>query len=234
MTANSQLLRRVAAFIALSLLATVAAAAYHRYSIFLESPAPRSAIRPPQPPRWSTAWKPNHRSKPELATSASSEEQVAVYRTFLDSYGAGSQGRLNLSRQTTPLEISGDDIQGCLTGLEAEPGTDFSVVHRFSRDQFDPRRVRLVDAERQKSAVSKNNPSRTIGDDKSVDRAVDEAFSAALLELSEVAFATGRDFAVLNFRFSCGSLCGNAGTLIFERFGRDWKRSERACYTYVN
>jgi hypothetical protein len=215
----------------------MAAVVYLRYSTLLEIAPPRFVIRPPQapqPPQWSAAWKHDRRSQPVLAKSAPSEDQVDVYRAFLNSYGTGSKGRLNVGCRTTTLEISEDDIRGCLTGLEPESSSDFYAIHRLSPEMFRREKIQLVDAEQQQSLVSKTDPSRTIREGESVDKAVKIAFSAGLLELSEVVFSDGRVFAVMEFRFSCGTLCGHGGTLVFERSGREWKRSERSCHSYIN
>jgi hypothetical protein len=99
---------------------------------------------------------------------------------------------------------------------------------------FRREKVQLVDAEQQQSLVTRTDPSRTIREGESVDKAVAMAFSVALLELSEVVFSVGRVFAVMEFSFSCGMLCGHGGTLVFERSGQEWKRSERSCHSYIN
>jgi hypothetical protein len=133
-----------------------------------------------------------------------------------------------------PLEISEDDIRGCLTGLEPEPSSDMSAIHRLSREMFGSEDIEMVDSDRQQRLISETDPSRTIRKGMAVDSAVENAFSAGLLELSEVVFAVGRGFAVMEFGFSCGSLCGHGGTLVFERSGQEWKRSDRSCHSYVN
>jgi hypothetical protein len=169
-----------------------------------------------------------------LAKSTLSEDQVAVYRAFLRSYGAGGRERFNVGNLTTPLEIADADTSGCLEGLKPEPLAEISGIHRLTPALFEGDKVRIVDAARQALLIAKVDPSRTIRDGKSVNDAVETAFSAGLLELSEVAFATGRQFAVMNFSFSCGGLCGHGGTLVFERTGQEWKRSDRSCSSYVN
>jgi hypothetical protein len=121
-----------------------------------------------------------------------------------------------------------------LTGLEPESSSDFYAIHRLSPEMFRREKVQLVDAEQQQSLVTRTDPSRTIREGESVDKAVAMAFSVALLELSEVVFSVGRVFAVMEFSFSCGMLCGHGGTLVFERSGQEWKRSERSCHSYIN
>lgn len=139
-----------------------------------------------------------------------------------------------MSGTERPLEISEDDIRGCLTGLEPESSSDPYAIHRFWPEMFSREKVQLVDAEQQQSLVSRTDPSHAIREGESVDKAVEIAISAGLLELSEVVFSIGRVFAVMEFSFSCGALCGHGGTLVFERSGQEWKRSERSCHSYVN
>jgi len=83
--------------------------------------APRSAIRPPQIKEWSADWNRGQPAKPFLAKSTLSEDQVAVYRAFLKSYGAGGRESFKVGNLTTPLEIADADMRGCLEGLKPEP-----------------------------------------------------------------------------------------------------------------
>ena len=87
----------------------------------------------------------------------------------------------------------------------------------------------LVDPERQAAAVRSNDPSGKIRGGESVEDAVKTAFASGLLEISEIAFDTGRRYAVLSFSFSCGMLCGHSGTVVFEKVKDRWKRSKRRC-----
>lgn len=231
---NSRTLRCLGAFTALGLLGTIAAVVYLRYSTLLAISPPRFVIRPPKPPQWSPAWKRDLHRRIVLAKSVPSQDQIEVYHAFLIGYGTGSKWRLNVGNRTTPLDISEDDIRGCLTGLEPEPSSDLSAIHQFSSEVFRTDKVRLVESEQQRSIVSRTDPSHTIPEGESVDTAVEIAFSAGLLEMSEVVFSIGHSFAVMQFRFSCGSLCGNGGTLVFDRSGQKWKRSERSCHSYIN
>jgi hypothetical protein len=197
--------------------------------------ARRFAIRPPQIKEWSAGWNKGQHAKPFLANKSTlSEDQVAVYRAFMKSYGAGGRERFNVGNLTRPLEIADADMRACLKGLKPEPLAEISGIHRLTPAVFGSEKVRIVDAARQALLIAKVDPSRTIRDGKSVDDAVETAFSAGLLELSEVAFAIDRQFAVMNFSFSCGGLCGHGGTLVFERSGQEWKRSDRNCSSYVS
>jgi hypothetical protein len=228
---NSRRPSWLAASVVLAVFAALAAVGYLRYATSPEIVPPRFVIRPPQPPQWSAAWKRDRRNQPVLAKSEPSEDQIEVYKAFLTFYAAG---RLKLGNRTMPLEVSEDDIRGCLTGLEPEPSSDMSVIHRLSPEMFRGEKIKLVDAQAQLSLVAEADPGRTIREGLPVDEAVENAFSAGLLRLSEVVFAVGRKFAVMQFNFSCGSLCGQGGTWVFERSGEEWTRSDRSCHGYVN
>jgi hypothetical protein len=160
--------------------------------------------------------------------------QYKCYAAFVNAYTGGGKRRLNVGNRTTPLDISEDEIRGCLAGLEPEPSTDFSAIHRLSPATFKMEKVELVGAEQQQALVSRSDRSRTVAKGESVDKAVENAVSAGLLELSEVVFAVGRGLTVMKFRFSCGTLCGQGGPLVLGRSGHEWKRSERSCHSHVN
>src|SRR5579862_5812280 len=93
---NSRRLSCLAAFTALGIFGTIAAVVYLRYSTLLEISPPQFVIRPPKPTQWSAAWKRNRRGPLVLAKSGPSEDQVEVYKAFLNGYGTGSKWRLNL------------------------------------------------------------------------------------------------------------------------------------------
>jgi hypothetical protein len=231
---NSRRLLCLGGSAALGILGTMGAVVYLRYSTTPKIEPPRFVIRPAQEPQWSAAWRNDRRSRPVLAKSAPPEDQIEVYKAFLHSYGTGSSGHLNVGNRTMPLDLPEGDIRGCLAGLEPEPSSSISATHRLSSEMFRTENVRLVDAEQQRLLVSSADPGRTIREGESVDKAVESAFSVGLLELSEVVFSLRREFAVMEFSFSCGALCGHGGTLVFERSGQEWKRSDRSCHSYMN
>ncbi len=163
--------------------------------------------------------------KPKLNKEPLSAERIAVYSAFLKSYSHGGPGTLNLGNRTVPLEISKDDLGGCLSGINLEPLG--RVVHVIGPEVIKGRNIRLVDPEKQRSLVQENDPSRTIRKGKPVEDAVGTAFASGLLSVSEIAFDMNHKFAVFKFSFYCGGLCGHGGTLVFEKVGDEWRPSEQ-------
>jgi hypothetical protein len=41
-------------------------------------------------------------------------------------------------------------------------------------------------------------------------------------------------YAVVSYRFWCGSLCGNGSTLVFEKFDGEWRRTDRRCGEWIS
>jgi hypothetical protein len=94
--------------------------------------------------------------------------------------------------------------------------------------------MQLVDAKRHAKIVHKNDPDRTMRNGKSVESAVESAFSTGLFSLSEIAFDNGHRHAAVSYRFWCGSLCGQGATLVFEKVGDEWKKTDRNCGGWIS
>jgi len=178
----------------------------------------------------------SEREKPAVAKAPLTADEIAVYNAFLNFYDNGSPGVRNLGNRTTLLELSEGDKKDCLSGLQlqlspASPRT----VHVLEAEMFEGKNVRLVDPKQQNALVRKNDPSRAIfRQGKSVNDAVESAFANGLLEISEIAFDSTRQFAVMSYSFFCGGLCGHGGPLVFQRTGEGWKASQRRCGTWIS
>jgi hypothetical protein len=94
--------------------------------------------------------------------------------------------------------------------------------------------VRLVDPNKQSKTVYHNDPSNTIGKGKSVEDAVRDAFATGLFSMSEIAFDKESHYALVSFSFRCGSLCGSGATLVFEKVGAEWKKTDRNCGGWIS
>jgi hypothetical protein len=73
-----------------------------------------------------------------------------------------------------------------------------------------------------------------MGQGKSVEGAVANAFANGLFFLSEIAFDREHMHALVRFSFVCGSLCGSGATTLFEKVGSQWKRTDRTCGSWVS
>jgi hypothetical protein len=94
--------------------------------------------------------------------------------------------------------------------------------------------MRLVDATKQATIVRTNDPNQTIGKGKSVNDAVRDAFDSGLFSMSEAVFDKKHHHALVSYGFRCGSLCGSGATLLFEKVGSEWKKTDRMCGGWIS
>ena len=175
--------------------------------------------------------------KPVKATSPVSADELSIYNAVLRQYG-GDNG-LNVSQTTYPLDpdspMDGFKEAECLKGIHLE---NLAVVshsfHELPPDVLRDKKMKLVDPRKQTKIVHSNDPSKTIRKGKPVKEAVDSAFSTALFSMSEIAFDKDHRFAVVSYRFWCGSLCGNGSTLVFEKVKGEWRNTNRTCSSWIS
>jgi hypothetical protein len=91
-----------------------------------------------------------------------------------------------------------------------------------------------VDADEQSTLVTKNDPGNSIRNGKSVETAVAEAFATGLFSLSEIDFDREHRHAIVSYTFECGMLCGSGRTLVFEKVGKEWRRTDLECGGWVS
>jgi len=163
--------------------------------------------------------------KPSVSDQPFTTEQIAVYRAVLVSWYQGDKGSINLSIQTSPVDLSDDSFdKACIKGLVLDK-VQVAQVHRFRVEDsrqlgFD--NLRLVDPELQAKEVHKNVPGTAIREGKSVDEAVNNGFAHGLLTLGEIQFDQNHTHALVSFSFWCGSLCGHGTTMLMEKKGGVW------------
>jgi hypothetical protein len=158
-------------------------------------------------------------------------DQIAVYRTFLQSYDNGSNAVVNLANKTVPLYLAERDKDSeCLKGIKLEDVHEAaSVVHMLDFGLAVKGRVVLVDPEQQVTKIMSNYSGKTKRKGKFPDNAVADAVKSGLLSVSEIAFDKDHHFAILNFSFECGILCGRGATFVLEKTGEEWKVIKRQC-----
>jgi hypothetical protein len=164
-----------------------------------------------------------------------------VYRTFLQSYDNGSHTVVNLANKTIGLDLpdTGNPLMSnppeCLKGIKLEDTqAAASIVHILDESLAVKGRVLLVDPKQQSDKIKANDPSKSMREGKSAEHAVTRAFASGLLTLSEIAFDKDHHWAVLNFSFSCGRLCGHGGTLVLEKTDGEWKITKRECAAWIS
>lgn len=177
--------------------------------------------------------------KPVKSATPFTADEVAIYRAVLEHWLAHEPTSLNVSAATFPLDatspLSGLSDCGCLQGINL--GNISSPFHSFrdlTSGVLPGKNMRLVDAKRQAGIVHANDPHKTIGTGKTVKDAVRDAFATGLFSMSEIAFDTQHHFALVSYAFWCGSLCGNGATLVFEKIGGEWKRTDRRCGGWIS
>jgi len=171
-------------------------------------------------------------SPPKLSTNPLTKDQIAVYRAFLADYNSGSKSPLNVANITDPFDSNtdSDEKSGRDSCLRAFPHhISASEVHLLP-GEFASAKIRLVDPTKHKFA----DPGDYIHSPQDVDSAVEAGFAHGLMTLSEVVFDTPHGFAAFSYSFTCGRLCGNGGTVIYQlRRGR-WERSARRCSSWMS
>lgn len=159
-----------------------------------------------------------------------SEEQLSVYRGFLEKSGA--LHFKNLSKITLPLNFDGfPEGRPCLAGIELEnlPAA-LKPVHVFRPEIMKGMDLTLVDPLEQtrlldERAKSSNQPKQTAQSRDDLN----------FLVFSEIAFDTKHQFAVLKYLVICGKHCDSGATLVMEKIGDHWTASsKRPCATFVN
>ena len=173
--------------------------------------------------------------KAPLEKPSPAGDRIAVYQVFLARYSHGARGVVNLANRTTPLDLSDHNSDGCMAGIVLQDlPSSRSTTQPLGPEVLTGMKIKLVDPAQQPSVVQRNDPSVTIRRGEAVANAVDSAFASGLLQLSEIAFDQTRHYAVLSFSFSCGMLCGNGGTLVFQKIGSRWKATNRRCSSWVS
>jgi hypothetical protein len=94
--------------------------------------------------------------------------------------------------------------------------------------------MRLVDPGKQAKLVRENDPYNTMLKGATASGAVRKAYSTALFSLSEIAFDREQRHAAVSYSFWCGGLCGHGYTLIFEKIGNGWKKTDRHCGGWIS
>jgi hypothetical protein len=180
--------------------------------------------------------------KAKVSSDPLTEEQIAVYRTVLDSYSNGSNATLNVADQTETLDLSED--KDCLKGIDLDPGnTSTSVVHRLdNRVTKMKQNIVLVNGELQQKKVEENDPQKLMkraidgGErvtEKQLDGSLREAFATGLFAFSEIAFDKRHQHAVLAYSFVCGGLCGHGNTIVLRKVGGKWKQ-RKTCRSWIS
>ncbi len=170
-------------------------------------------------------------SKPVYSSPPLTEEQLSVYRGFLDKFGA--LHIKNLSKITLPLDFKGfPEGRPCLTGIELEnPSDALKTAHAFGPEITKGRELNLVDPLeqtkllKQRDTASANQPKQ----------AAQSGNDLNFLIFSEIAFGTKHEFAVVKYLLVCGEHCDSGATLVMEKVDGRWTTSSRRpCAMFID
>jgi len=160
-------------------------------------------------------------------------ERLQIYGKYLDAYLGTDKSLTNMANKTVPLNFSWPTEGGdCLKGIELEDLEEAGeAVHLLGIEISKGRAIRMVDP--RKDHVIRD-PGKAIKHGESVGDAVKEGYASGLLSLSEIAFDKSHRFAVFKYYFVCGSLCGQGGTVVFEKRGDEWEDADRRCSSWIS
>lgn len=167
----------------------------------------------------------NH-SRPALT-----EEQLSVYRGFLDKFSA--LHIKNLSKITVPLDFDGFPAgRPCLTGIELESLSESpNTAHVFGPEITKGRELSLVDPLEQTKLLQQASGNQA----KESQNGQKKGSELNFLFFSEIAFDAKHQFAVLKYLLVCGEHCDSGETLVMEKVNGRWTTSSRRpCAMFVN
>jgi hypothetical protein len=170
-------------------------------------------------------------SKPVYSGPPLTEEQLSVYRGFLDKFSV--LHIKNLSKITLPLDFKGfPEGRPCLTGIELEdPSNAQKTAHIFGSEITSGRELSLVDPVEQTNLLKQRDTASANQPKQAAQNGNDLNF----LVFSEVAFDTKHKFAVVKYLLVCGEHCDSGATLMMEKIDGRWTTSSRRpCAMFVN
>lgn len=167
------------------------------------------------------------------ATINSTDDAKAIYAAFLGQW-KGKEGAplqvANAAAEPTPEEIK--EYSECASGkkggsvhwTQSTSATELEAVLSSLAG------VKLVDAKKWEAA----DPGDLIAKGQSVDAAVRSGFDRGLMTLSAISFNETHDIAMFSYSFVCGRLCGNGGTVMFNRTSSGWVQNKRRCRSWLS
>ena len=166
-------------------------------------------------------------SKPKLAKTPLSEDQKQIYALFIKSKTEGDAGQMTLASTTSALFLS-KSMSDCLKDLRLANLEELQqVVHVIGPEIAPQSSVKLVNTRHYKVA----DPGRAIRKGQSVGQAVAQGFAAGIWFVSEIAFDSSHQHAVMKHTFYCGRLCGYGATTVYEKATDGWVEQESTkCY----
>jgi hypothetical protein len=170
------------------------------------------------------------KQNPVLSKRPIPAEQMAIYRDFLSTYIEGKLAReVNINQITAPFNVQADVAEaGCLSGFtSAELHT--AEVHTFAPDAFPGNNI--VDTIKHPYR-SPDEAVRRHG--KWVEPSDSKGVITSIFDFSEIVFDAPHTHAVFTHSFVCGLLCGEGGTIIYEKIDGTWRPAKNTCGSWVS
>jgi hypothetical protein len=171
-------------------------------------------------------------TKPVHSPAPLTEEQLSVYRGFLDKLGPTLHIR-NVANATTPFDFKGfPEGRPCLKGIELDDLSEpLQAVHAFGPEIAKGRELNLVERHEQLKLLRKRDGSS----ESQPEKAAQDKDSLNFVIFSEIAFDKPHQFAVLKYILVCGERCDSGATLVMEIVDGRWTlRRGIACAGFVN
>jgi hypothetical protein len=172
--------------------------------------------------------------KPVASGPPLNDEQLSVYRGFLDKFSF--LHFRNLANLTIPFDFNGfPDGRPCLQGVELQNLTEvLRTSHTFGPELTKGRDLRIVDSlEQEKLRQHRDEPSNSQAKVSGEDQITNPDHS--YLVLSEIAFDAKHRLAVLKYLLVCGQRCVSGATLVMEKVDDKWVvSSRRPCAIFVS
>ena len=168
--------------------------------------------------------------KPVLSRSPFSEEQLSVYRGFLDMLSVLHSR--NLSTVSVPFDFTGfPETRPCLNGIELENVSEAQrIIHTFGLEITKGRDLKLVDHHEQLKLLKQRDASPTVPKEKLTVESQQTGSELNFLVLSEIVFDKKHQFAVVKYLLRCGEHCASGTVRVMEKVDGKWVVSSRpAC-----
>jgi hypothetical protein len=168
--------------------------------------------------------------KPVLSRSPFSEEQLSVYRGFLDMLSVLHSR--NLSTVSIPFDFTGfPETRPCLNGIELENVSEAQrTTHTFGPEIMKGRDLKFVDRQEQIKLLKQRDASPTVPKEKLTAESKQTGSELNFLVLSEIVFDKKHQFAVVKYLLICGEHCASGTVRFMEKVDGKWVASSRpAC-----
>jgi hypothetical protein len=175
-------------------------------------------------------------TQPAKGPSSLTEEQLNVYRSWLDIIGVQLHIK-NLANVTVPFDFKGfPEGRPCLQGIELESPPEYlRTTHKFGDEIAKGRELRLVDRHEQLQLFRKRAEAPGSRPNQAAQDGPEAKNALNFLIFSEIAFDTGHRFAVLKYILVCGEHCDSGATRVMEKVGGRWTAKPRLiCAGFFN